>query len=80
MRYEDAYAQLARRFHQAHQRGHTRVVCCGWASRTGLAYWAGLLRHEPREAGYVIPRRLACRLLRRHNDTCIGRRGHVARW
>ncbi|MFD5251320.1 hypothetical protein ACFWM5_00555 [Streptomyces bobili] len=43
---------------------------------TGLEYWARFLIGEPREFAYVVPRRLACRLLGRHNVTCRGRTDH----
>jgi len=44
--------------------------------RQGLAYWLGYAIHEPRDFAYCAPRRLACRLLGRHNATCDGRRDH----
>lgn len=43
---------------------------------TGLEYWARFLVGEPREFAYVVPRRIACRLLGRHNVTCEGRTDH----
>ncbi|WP_225080459.1 MULTISPECIES: hypothetical protein [unclassified Streptomyces] len=46
---------------------------------TGLAYWLRFAIGEPREFIYVVPRRIACRLLRWHNVTCRGRRDHPRR-
>jgi hypothetical protein len=40
------------------------------------AYWLLFALSEPREFAYVAPRRIACRLLRRHNVTCRGRADH----
>lgn len=48
--------------------------------KTGWRYWLGYLLQEPRDATYTVPGRLACRLLRRHNTTCLGRRDHPRRW
>ncbi len=39
-------------------------------------YWARFLIGEFREFAYVVPRRVACRLLGWHNVTCRGRRDH----
>ncbi|MFI8531074.1 hypothetical protein ACIGMX_12575 [Streptomyces aquilus] len=47
---------------------------------TGLEYWLRFLIGEPREFAYVVPRRLACRWLGRHNVTCRGRTDHPRRW
>ncbi len=43
---------------------------------TGAEYWLRFLLGEPREFAYVVLRRLACRLLGRHNVTCRGRTDH----
>ncbi|MER7967685.1 hypothetical protein ABTX35_01480 [Streptomyces sp. NPDC096080] len=52
-----------------------------WMRSTGLTWWLGYALHEPREFTYVAPRRVACRLLGRHNPTCIGRPApHPRRW
>jgi hypothetical protein len=48
--------------------------------RSAAEYWARFLIGEPREFAYVAPRRLACRLLGRHNITCHGRTDHPRRW
>ncbi|MFE5258250.1 hypothetical protein [Streptomyces coelicoflavus] len=48
---------------------------------TGLEYWARFLLGEPHEFAYVVPRRIACHLLGRHNPTCVGRPApHPRRW
>ncbi|MEI5032399.1 hypothetical protein RB201_04160 [Streptomyces sp. S1A(2023)] len=47
-----------------------------WMERSGLAYWLGYVVHEPRDFVYCVPRRAVCRLFRRHNVTCRGRRDH----
>lgn len=44
-----------------------------------VGYWLRTAFTDPREAAYCIPRRLACRLLGRHNGTCRGRVDHVRR-
>lgn len=45
-----------------------------------LAGWLRYAATEPREALlYTLPRRLACRLLGRHNRTCEGRADHPKR-
>ncbi|MFF5001716.1 hypothetical protein ACFY3G_02715 [Streptomyces phaeochromogenes] len=41
-----------------------------------LGYWLRTTLTDPREAAYCIPRRIACRLLGRHNATCRGRTDH----
>ncbi|WP_435252045.1 hypothetical protein [Streptomyces tendae] len=46
---------------------------------TGAEYWLRYLVGEPREFAYAVPRRIACRLLGRHNTTCRGRRDHPRR-
>ncbi|MFJ3044031.1 hypothetical protein [Streptomyces tendae] len=52
-----------------------------WMSRTGPAWWIGYALYELTEFAYVVPRRVACRLLGRHNPTCIGRAApHPRRW
>ncbi|MGW4731670.1 hypothetical protein ACWEQC_21310 [Streptomyces shenzhenensis] len=52
-----------------------------WMARTGLAWWIGYALHEPRDFAYAAPRRIACRLLGRHNPTCVGRaEPHPRRW
>ncbi|MEW2567649.1 hypothetical protein [Streptomyces sp. NPDC047070] len=43
---------------------------------TGLAYWLRYALGEPRDFAYCAPRRIACRLLGRHNATCRGRTDH----
>ncbi|MEU2992575.1 hypothetical protein ABZ772_19805 [Streptomyces griseoincarnatus] len=43
---------------------------------TGAEHWLRFLIGEPREFAYVVPRRIACRLLGRHNTTCRGRTDH----
>lgn len=84
--YDQDYARLAQRFADAMQRGQLRVITPRYAAwqerkRTGITWWLGYLRHEPRDFLYAAPRRLACRLLQRHNDTCIGKPApHPRRW
>ena len=41
-----------------------------------VTYLIRYLIAEPRDAAYALPRRIACRLLRRHNATCDGRPDH----
>ncbi|MFF8412828.1 hypothetical protein [Streptomyces omiyaensis] len=43
---------------------------------TGPEYWLRYLIGEPHEFAYAVPHRIACRALRRHNDTCVGRPDH----
>ncbi|MFF9215613.1 hypothetical protein [Streptomyces viridosporus] len=84
MSYDDDYAKLAARFHTLMQQPRLRVLTprnSAWMARTGLAWWIGYALHEPREFAYTAPRRIACRLLGRHNPTCIGRPApHPRRW
>ncbi|WP_329338569.1 hypothetical protein OG866_27045 [Streptomyces sp. NBC_00663] len=47
---------------------------------TGPEYWLRYLLGEPRDFAYAVPRRIACRLLGRHNATCRGRADHPRRW
>ena len=47
-----------------------------WMTRRGPGYWIGYAIHDPRDFAYSAPRRIACRLLGRHNATCRGRRDH----
>lgn len=57
-------------------RYHYRGECS-----TALGYWLRFALTEPREFTYVVPRRIACRLLRRHNVTCRGLPApHPRRW
>lgn len=42
----------------------------------GPVYWINYVLAEPRDAAYAIPRRIACRILGRHNTTCQGRLDH----
>ncbi|MFE1925811.1 hypothetical protein ACFW91_24970 [Streptomyces asoensis] len=75
MSYDDDYAKLADRFKAANARGKLRVLTprnTAWQERSGLGRWLGYARHEPRDFAYTAPRRIACRLLGRHNPTCIG--------
>lgn len=41
--------------------------------RTAAEYWIRYALTEPRDFAYSAPRRIACRILGRHNATCIGR-------
>ncbi|NML55379.1 hypothetical protein HHL19_16545 [Streptomyces sp. R302] len=43
---------------------------------TGPEYWLRYLIGEPHDFAYAVPRRIACRILRRHNATCAGRLDH----
>ncbi|MFZ3569431.1 hypothetical protein ACNYS0_20995 [Streptomyces sp. BH034] len=57
-------------------RYHYRTEC-----RTAAEYWLRFALAEPHEFAYVVPRRIACRLLGRHNPTCAGRPApHPRRW
>lgn len=84
MNYDEAYAELARRFQAAHARGKLRVLTprnSAWQTRTGLARWIGYALHEPRDFAYTAPRRIACRVFGRHNPTCVGRPApHPRKW
>lgn len=84
MSYDDDYAKLAQRFKAAHARGKLRVLTprnTAWQTRTGIAWWLGYALHEPRDFAYTAPRRIACRVLRQHNPTCVGRPApHPRRW
>ncbi|WP_435610058.1 hypothetical protein [Streptomyces sp. C10-9-1] len=44
--------------------------------RSTVTYWLRYALAEPRDLAYAAPRRLACRLLGRHNATCRGRTDH----
>lgn len=78
--YEDDVDKLQQRILTGLQSRRLLVYKSDWTSRTGLAYWLGFLRHDPGEFAYVVPRRLACRVLQRHNPTCVGRLNHPRRW
>lgn len=81
MPYDDDRATMEQRIVTALQTGRIRVYRSDWMSRTGPSYWLGYLRHDWHEAAYTIPRRIACRVLRRHNPTCVGRPApHPRRW
>lgn len=42
-------------------------------------YWLRYAITEPWDFAYTVPRRITCRLLRRHNVTCRGRTDHPRR-
>lgn len=83
MEHDDAMAKLERRVRDALHAQPPRPL--RWYeysyTATGLEYWLRYLISEPREFTYAVPRRIACRLLGRHNDTCVGRPApHPRRW
>ncbi|WP_143203958.1 hypothetical protein [Streptomyces kebangsaanensis] len=82
--YEDDQAEPPRRSRNAQPRRALRPatrVAPDWLDRTGPAFWISYLLHEPRDFVYCVPRRIACRLLGRHNPTCLGRPApHPRRW
>lgn len=47
--------------------------------RNTVAYWLRYALTEPRDFVYCSRRRIACRLLGRHNVTCRGRLDHPRR-
>ncbi|MFC8361124.1 hypothetical protein ACFUIY_14775 [Streptomyces griseorubiginosus] len=59
-----------------------RIIVLRWhrPGATGLERWLRQAFDDPRSTLARIPGRLACRLLRRHNWTCIGQTKHPARW
>lgn len=61
-----------------------RIVVLRWykPDATGLERWTRNALDDPHSAAARIPGRLACRLLGRHNWTCIGSPSprHPARW
>lgn len=82
MSYDNDRAKLAQRFKHAQRTRSPRVLTqrnSAWMARTGAAWWPGYALHEPRDFAFNAPRRIACRLLRRHNITCAGRPDHP-RW
>lgn len=78
--YDDDLAKLEQRIITGLRTGRVRELRSNWTARTGLPYWLGYLMHSPAEFAYTVPRRIACRVLRRHNPTCIGRLNHPRRW
>ncbi|MFE2941027.1 hypothetical protein ACFXKG_18480 [Streptomyces sp. NPDC059255] len=84
---DDDHAALKQRFANSMDNPRLRILTpitsrnSAWTARTGLSWWLGYALHEPREFAYVTPRRIACRVLGRHNPTCIGRPApHPRRW
>jgi hypothetical protein len=74
--FHNDHATVARRYHAAVRKNpRLRVIRWNRLDHTGLGYWLRHLRYEPRDFAFVAPRRIACRLLRRHNITCRGRPG-----
>ncbi|MFJ1581568.1 hypothetical protein [Streptomyces sp. NPDC088182] len=71
-------ATVIRRYFAARKRGRGRIRVIRWnrLDHTGVGYWLRYLRYEPRDFAFTAPRRIACRLLRRHNITCAGRPDH----
>ncbi|WP_423833351.1 hypothetical protein [Streptomyces manipurensis] len=66
--------RIVHRWRRAVARGKPlRVLRWNRLDHLGLGYWLRHLRYEPWDFAYAAPRRLACRLLRRHNITCHGR-------
>lgn len=59
-----------------------RVIVLRWyrPDATGLERWLRNTLDDPRRALARVPGRLACRLLRRHNWTCISQARHPERW
>jgi len=47
--------------------------------RNAATYWLRYALTEPWDFAYCVPRRIACRLLGRHNATCRGRLDHPRR-
>lgn len=84
MSYDDDLAAFENRIRHALHTQPPRVITPrrdAWMSHTGPAWWIGYALYEPREFVYVVPRRIACRLLRWHNPTCVGRPApHPRRW
>ncbi|MEV7712302.1 hypothetical protein [Streptomyces sp. NPDC088270] len=84
MSYVTDRAKLVQRFTTAQQNRSPRVLTprnSEWRARTGAAWWIGYALHEPRDFAYTAPRRVACRLLGRHNPTCVGRPApHPRKW
>ncbi|MFJ2178901.1 hypothetical protein ACIOHE_39160 [Streptomyces sp. NPDC087851] len=83
-KYDDDRAALRQRFAEEMKNPQLRVLTprnSAWMARTGVSWWLGYALHEPGEFAYTAPRRIACRVLGRHNPTCIGRPApHPRRW
>lgn len=77
---EQALAELEARFHAAVRTN--RLVVLRWyrPEATGLERWLRNTLDDPRSTTARIPGRLACRLIRRHNWTCLGQPKHPRRW
>ncbi|MFF5001718.1 hypothetical protein ACFY3G_02725 [Streptomyces phaeochromogenes] len=77
---EQARAELEARFHAAVR--SNRLVVLRWyrPGATGVERWLRNALDDPRSAAAHVPGRLACRLLRRHNWTCLGQFKHPRRW
>lgn len=72
--FHDDYERTLRRWEREVKRGlPPRVVRWTASDHSGLGYWLRYLAYDHRGFAHAAPRRLACRLLRRHNITCHGR-------
>ncbi|MCX4974232.1 hypothetical protein [Streptomyces sp. NBC_00620] len=77
---DQAHADLVRRIRAALR--SNRIIVLRWyrPEATGLERWLRNALDDPSSVAARAPGRLACRLLRRHNWTCIGHRTHPRSW
>lgn len=80
-KHDQDLATLQARITTALRTRQPRVLRWYRPGATGLERWIRGTLDDPRSTAARIPGRLACRLLRRHNWTCIGRPApHPRRW
>jgi hypothetical protein len=80
MAYEDDLVDLQGRILTALRTRSPRVMRWYRAEATGIERHIRATLDDPRSAAARLPGRITCRLLRRHNWTCIGQPRHPARW
>jgi hypothetical protein len=80
MAYEDDLADLQSRILTALRTQPPRVLRWYRPEATGIERRVREALDNPRYAAARLPGRLACRLLHRHNWTCIGTNRHPDRW
>ncbi|MFD9306124.1 hypothetical protein ACFWCB_26305 [Streptomyces sp. NPDC060048] len=69
--FQNDSATVLRHYHRAVRRGRApRVLRWNPLDDRGPGRWLRHLVYEPRDFAFAAPRRMACRLLGRHNITC----------
>lgn len=79
-KYDDDLARLEGRIITALRTRSPRVMRWYRPGATGVERCIRDALDDPGSVTSRIPGRIACRLLRRHNWTCIGRARHLQRW